>query len=116
MVIVNPSSGPGSGSAPNEQYQTAITQLSTYPNVQKVGYVRTGYGDRGVDTILEEVDTYAGWRSVSTDLAMQGIFFDEAPYQYSEAQADLLTQINAHVKNVSGIEGPRTVCPCSIQV
>ncbi|KAL4804606.1 Spherulation-specific family 4-domain-containing protein [Aspergillus unguis] len=109
LVVINPDSGPGDGSAPNEQYQAAITQLSTYSNVQKVGYVRTGYGDRDINAVLSEIETYAGWQAESADLAMAGIFFDEVASEYSESIADYLEEINSAVKNDAGVVGTRTV-------
>ncbi|KAL4937831.1 hypothetical protein BDV06DRAFT_215585 [Aspergillus oleicola] len=109
LVIVNPQSGPGNGSAPDEAYQVAIRQLDTYANVQKVGYVRTNYAERNVSEVLDDIATYSGWESQSSDLAMAGIFFDEAPHQYGEGRADYLTRINAAVKNATGLQGDRTV-------
>ncbi|KAL4971572.1 Spherulation-specific family 4 [Aspergillus desertorum] len=109
LVVINPSSGPGNSSSPDEAYQTAIRQLDTYSNVQKVGYVRTNYAQRNVSQVLDDVATYAGWRLQSADLAMTGIFFDESPYQYASETAEYLERINAAVKSASGIGGKRTI-------
>ncbi|PVH67326.1 hypothetical protein DL98DRAFT_600663, partial [Cadophora sp. DSE1049] len=38
IVIVNPSSGPGSLPYPSDQYTTAVQKLNAYQNVQTVGY------------------------------------------------------------------------------
>ncbi|KAL5333161.1 Spherulation-specific family 4 [Aspergillus crustosus] len=109
LVVVNPSSGPGSSSSPDEAYQLAIRQLDTYPNVQKMGYVRTGYADRNISDVLADVATYSGWTEQAPELAMGGIFFDESPHQFSEATVDYLNRINLAVKNATGIQADRTV-------
>ncbi|KAL6233254.1 hypothetical protein BDW75DRAFT_194281 [Aspergillus navahoensis] len=109
LVVINPASGPGNSSAPEEAYQAAIRQLDTYPNVQKVGYVRTNYAQRNVSEVLDDVATYAGWQSQSAALAMTGIFFDESPHQYAAETVEYLERINAAVKSASGIEGDKTV-------
>ncbi|KAL4783563.1 Spherulation-specific family 4 [Aspergillus varians] len=109
LVVVNPQSGPGSTELPNEAYQRAIRQLNTYPNVQKVGYVRTGYGERNTSEVVDDVATYSEWQSHSAELAMAGIFFDEAPHQYSDDMVGYLNTINRAVKNATGLQGERTV-------
>ncbi|KAL2832338.1 Spherulation-specific family 4 [Aspergillus pseudoustus] len=109
LVIVNPQSGPGNGSLPDERYQQAIRQLDTYPNVQKVGYVRTGYAERNISDVLSDIETYSGWESQSASLAMSGVFFDEAPHQYEAATVDYLNRINSAVKNATGLTGDRTI-------
>ncbi|KAL3443105.1 Spherulation-specific family 4 [Aspergillus insuetus] len=109
LVVVNPQSGPGSTSSPDEAYQTALHQLSTYPNVQKVGYVRTGYAERNISDVLADVATYGGWEAQSSAFAMEGIFFDESPHQYAAETVDYLERINLAVKNVTGLTGERTV-------
>ncbi|KAL4736909.1 Spherulation-specific family 4-domain-containing protein [Aspergillus similis] len=109
LVVLNPSSGPGNSSTPDETYQTAIQRLDTYPNVQKIGYVRTNYAQRNVSEVLTDVSTYSGWQSQSADLAMAGIFFDESPHQYAAETVEYLERINAAVINASGIEGKKTV-------
>ncbi|PYH91622.1 hypothetical protein BO71DRAFT_358977 [Aspergillus ellipticus CBS 707.79] len=108
-VIINPSSGPGSSAYPSDEYITNIEHLSTYANVRKVGYVRTGYATRNISTVLSEVSTYAGWANRSLDLAMDGIFFDEAPYDYSAAKVTYMDTINEAVKSASGLQGSRMV-------
>jgi hypothetical protein len=108
-VIVNPQSGPGETSSPDEAYQAALHQLDTYPNVQKVGYVRTGYAERNISEVLADVATYGGWQAQSSAFAMEGIFFDESPHQYAAETVEYLERINLAVKNVTGLTGERTV-------
>ncbi|CBF80398.1 hypothetical protein AN8368.2 [Aspergillus nidulans FGSC A4] len=109
LLVVNPSSGPGDSSTPDEAYQTAIRQLNTYANVQKIGYVRTNYAQRNVSEVLADISTYSGWPSQSADLAVTGIFFDESPHQYAAETVEYLERINAAVINASGIGGDKTI-------
>ncbi|KKK15244.1 hypothetical protein ARAM_005025 [Aspergillus rambellii] len=109
VVVVNPQSGPGSSSSPSSEYAAAVRQLSTYSNVQKVGYVRTSYATRNITEVLDDVETYSDWDSQSSALAMDGIFFDEAPHQYTSAAAEYMNRINLAVKNATGIQGDRMV-------
>lgn len=109
VIVVNPQSGPGSSTLPDEAYQAAIRQLNTYPNAQKVGYVRTNYAERNVSEVLDDIARYSDWQSRAADLAMAGIFFDEAPHQFSDATRDYLNRINSGVKDAAGLQGERTV-------
>ncbi|KAL3459624.1 Spherulation-specific family 4 [Aspergillus heterothallicus] len=109
LVVVNPQSGPGDSASPDEAYQQAIRQLDTYPNVQKVGYVRTGYAERNITEVLADISTYSGWQAQSAQLAMEGIFFDEAPHQYAADTVEYMNRINQAVKNATGLTGERTV-------
>ncbi|KAL4811815.1 Spherulation-specific family 4 [Aspergillus spinulosporus] len=109
LVVINPSSGPGNSSTPDEAYQIAIRQLNTYANVQKIGYVRTNYAQRNVSEVLADISTYSGWPSQSADLAVTGIFFDESPHQYAAETVEYLERINAAVVHASGIEGAKTI-------
>lgn len=109
VVIINPDSGPGNCSTPNSDFVAGIKQLNSYPNVQTIGYVRTGYGGRNTSEILRDIDTYSGWSYSSPDLSMHGIFFDEAVYEYSPDAAETLQIIDYHAKNASGIAGSRLV-------
>ncbi|KAJ5908941.1 hypothetical protein N7495_001623 [Penicillium taxi] len=109
VVVVNPSSGPGSSASPSTQYATAVNRLSTYSNVQKIGYVRTNYAKRNITSVLADVETYSNWSTQSTSLAMDGIFFDEAPYEYTTASDEYLRQINKAVKSATGLQSNRLI-------
>ncbi|RAH41110.1 spherulation-specific family 4 protein [Aspergillus brunneoviolaceus CBS 621.78] len=108
-VIINPSSGPGNTTYPDEAYSTEVERLASYANVRRVGYVRTGYATRNISSVLADVSTYAGWANQSAELAMDGIFFDEAPYVYSADKVEYMNTINAVVKNSTGLQGERMV-------
>ncbi|KAJ5771737.1 hypothetical protein N7520_002266 [Penicillium odoratum] len=108
VIIVNPSSGPGS-STPNTQYATAVRRLDTYSNVQKVGYIPTHYANRNITAVLDDVASYANWTATSNELGMDGIFFDEIPYDWNSTKAEYLSQINEAVKNSTGIQSPHLI-------
>jgi hypothetical protein len=109
IVVVNPNSGPGSGNTPDSNYGPAIAKLNTYANVVCIGYVRTGYTTKTLAAVKAEVDQYAAWSTGSNTWRMQGIFFDEAPYDYNAGQVEYMKQIDAYVKNNAGLKGARTV-------
>lgn len=68
VMIMNPASGPGTSQDSN--YVTAV-QNARDAGIKVIGYVHTTYGQRNIDTVKGEVDTYLGWYNIS------GIFFDE---------------------------------------
>ncbi len=78
IVIINPNSGPGDGTAPNSDYAAAIQQLraTAAPDqiLELVGYVPTGYGRRSSSQVTSFVTTYSQW---PRKLRPDGIFFDE---------------------------------------
>ena len=114
-VIVNPQSGPGSFQYPDDQYSTAVQTLNAYPNVKTVGYVRTGYATRNISTVISEVNTYAGWASKTSSLAMHGIFFDESPHEYVAEAVEYMRSVNQAVKNATGLQGDKTVRKSSFE-
>ncbi len=109
-VIINPASGPGEAATPGTEYTNAIRKLNEAPNVQTVGYVRTGYTERNIDDVLRDIATYSRWSQLDGSLAMSGIFFDETPHDYSPQQKAYLTTINQAVKDSNGIQQPKLVC------
>ncbi|KAF3007315.1 hypothetical protein E8E14_005269 [Neopestalotiopsis sp. 37M] len=109
MVVVNPNSGPGSGTAPDYYYGPAIAKLNSYANVQTVGYVRTDYTRRDINAVIADVETYAGWSTASSTYTMHGIFFDEAPYDYNADSVQYMATIDALVKTSIGLKGAKTV-------
>lgn len=97
-VIVNPASGPGTDSLPDENYVAALRSLDHFPNVNLLGYVRCTYGDRDVADIDEDIAKYGDWEAQISDLddgglgvTLQGIFLDEFP-----AEAEYLP-LMAHI-------------------
>lgn len=108
-VIVNPSSGPGSSPYPDAHYDAAIRRLNSHPNIETVGYVRTGYATRNLSDVKAEVAVYSGWFSNASALAMHGIFFDEAPHEYSAEAVEFLRAADSFVKSAPGLQGRKTV-------
>ncbi|KAK3681893.1 hypothetical protein LTR37_020786 [Vermiconidia calcicola] len=108
-VIVNPESGPGSGVSPGDDYVSAIQRLNAIPNVRTVGYVRTGYGDRDIDTVTREVATYSGWSQLNNSLSIMGIFFDEAPHEWTLERQRYLSAANQAVEDAAGIRQPKLI-------
>lgn len=109
MVIINPSSGPGSSQSPDKQYSAELEKLSTYSNAVPVGYVRTGYGTRNLSDVLAEASVYAGWASKNSSFAMHGIFFDESPHEFAADAVGFMRTATKAVKDNAGFAGQRTV-------
>ncbi|OWP03927.1 cell surface spherulin 4-like protein [Marssonina coronariae] len=107
-IIINPNSGPGSSALPDEDYSREIARLNQYRNVTLVGYVRVDWCKRDLEKVCAEVDRYAAWgRHGRGELAMQGIFFDEAPSQYKAERKLFMDAADSKVKCAAGIMGRR---------
>lgn len=81
QVVINPASGPG-GSTPgyNIHWIDAVSQLHTYDNVDALGYVSAGYGDRTLEDINTDISNWDLWNHYTeADITIDGIFFDETP-------------------------------------
>jgi hypothetical protein len=109
-IIVNPDSGPGNSSLPNDDYLPAIQRLNTFPNTRTVGYVRTNYTERPLADVLQDITTYSGWANSSQGIEMHGIFFDEAAHDYTVEVAEYMQTANDAVKAALGLSGDKTVC------
>lgn len=107
-MVINPSSGPGAGKLPDSRYQAQLKKLNKFPNVESLGYVRTGYGTRTIADVASDINKYAGW-SATQGLGMEGIFFDESPYNYSAANVDFMQAANQAVINATGLLGDKKV-------
>jgi hypothetical protein len=104
VVIVNPSSGPGSAALPGKDYQREIPKLNSYANVLTVGYVHIDYAARSLDSVIQDVSTYAGWSANGNGgLAVQGIFVDETPSVYMPESAEYLNTLQQYIKASVGI-------------
>jgi hypothetical protein len=108
-IIVNPESGPGNDSLPNDDYLPAIQRLNAFPNARTVGYVRTNYTDRPLADVLQDISTYSGWANGSQGIQMHGIFFDEAVHEYSAEAAEYMKEANDAVRAATGLAGEKTV-------
>ncbi|THZ61349.1 hypothetical protein D6C88_08709, partial [Aureobasidium pullulans] len=95
-VIINPNSGPSDG-ASEPEIISAVTSLRSHSNVQLFGYVHINYGKRKAATVQKEIATYSTWKkSGKTDIHLDGIFVDEAPYEtkYLSYMKDIHTYVH----------------------
>lgn len=114
VVIINPSSGPGTGAAPNSDYQHEIIRLAAVSNIKMLGYVDTAYGSRAAADVANDVSHYAGWASTDSRLAMDGIFFDNqaAGANYLSQYSSYASQVKTNSTFLSGLVGfaPGAIC------
>lgn len=107
VVIVNPNNGPGRSPRPNEDYMSALQELSSLPNVKVLGYVHCSYGKRAITKLEDDVRIYQGWTglqpnsdnselSLGQPIRIDGIFFDEAPADV--AHVNYMTTISDAVR------------------
>lgn len=79
QIILNVDSGPG-GSAPDSNFATAAAKLTSYANVQLLGYVHCAYGEASTEEVDQNTTSWAAWNSYDgSSLSIDGIFFDETP-------------------------------------
>jgi hypothetical protein len=69
--------------------------------VRRLGYVRTTYGKRNISNIISDISTYGGWSA--TGQGVHGIFFDEAPSEYTPGLEDYVKRINQAAKTAPGL-------------
>jgi hypothetical protein len=99
-LIINPESGPGSSTYPDEETIAGLAQLNTYPNVHTLGYVHVDWCSRSLSDVQAEVNTYANWKSYTAkDIHVSGIFFDEAPADYSASSFSYMQTASGYVKS-----------------
>jgi hypothetical protein len=90
IVILNPSSGPGTVWDGN--YAVAIKQLKAAGAIV-AGYVSSSYGTRS--RALVEADI-AGWLSLYSDALITALFIDEQPYDVTETAVALYEGYTAY--------------------
>ena len=105
IIIINPSSGPGTTKFPDEEYISGIGTLKSFPNVKLVGYVRLDYGKRDIVAVKKDVDTYAEWgeyqdqeESGDVKIGLEGIFFDESPCVYEKISFTYLEVVTKYTR------------------
>lgn len=67
-VLLNPDSGPGQTQL---QLFSDITRQSQAAGMKVLGYVDSGYGNRAIEDVLDDIDTYSDWYQVD------GFFIDD---------------------------------------
>jgi hypothetical protein len=92
VAIINPNSGPLS--TVDSSYSTYMTKLQN-AGIEMVGYVHTTYGQRSINDVKADIDTWA-----SKYPLIKGIFLDEA----SNSASDIAyyTQVYQYVMSKSG--------------
>ncbi|KAI8942631.1 hypothetical protein NX059_000685 [Plenodomus lindquistii] len=108
-IVINPADGPGPAVWPTGEYITVVKALNRYPNVQTLGYIDVAGGATDNATVRKEIETYAGWSNVSSDMALAGIFFDHTPYKDDNNTAAYLKNISTTVRNSDGFVGSTLV-------
>lgn len=102
LAVINPGNGPGPTPRPDASYQSGLRRLqAAAANVSLLGYVHCTYGQRSVEVIEAEIETYARWAVESEDgdgVTVDGIFFDEVP-----TDEDSLAIINEVAQSTSRI-------------
>lgn len=118
-AVINPDSGPGSGSCPSQDFITAFSELNSIPNIQSLAYVHTAarYSESDCDGICvctqpiadveANITTYKNWSTSNCtggenntvlDLHIDGIFFDEAPQTATSQHLDYMQQISTFAR------------------
>jgi hypothetical protein len=103
-IIVNPDDGPGRSTLPSsDKFTKQAEKLKSYRNVQLIGYVKIGYAGRNLNTVTSQIGKYAGWASANRKIAVDGIFLDEAPYNWNSTIERYLTDVKRSIKNNAGL-------------
>lgn len=77
-IVINPASGPGNETFPDDNYISGISALNSYANAQTIGYISSLRAKKSQDDFEREVDRYVNWTSSPDgDIAMHGIFIDD---------------------------------------
>ncbi|KAE8369618.1 Spherulation-specific family 4-domain-containing protein [Aspergillus caelatus] len=106
-VIINPDNGPGSSTASDENFLTAVPRLASYSNALVLGYVSTQKGTRDISEVEKDIQTYAAWPSTSgkSSFAVHGIFLDEAATDYNADTVTYYKNLASTIKQSDGL-GP----------
>ncbi|KAL9948516.1 hypothetical protein D7B24_009197 [Verticillium nonalfalfae] len=118
VTVVNPNNGPGPDPRPDASYVAALHQLSALPNVQLLGYVHVSYCTRNQSEVERDMDVYRAWNDdlvrggaatvngeeadeeaeeASGSLRVDGIFFDETPWDPSHQ--DYMARLTRYARN-----------------
>lgn len=103
-IVINPASGPGSGTLPDSNWIREITKLNSYKNVQSIGYVAVTYGKRPLEAVIQDINHYAQWASGDQGLVIQGVFIDEVPNIVDEHNVGYVRSIGQAVKKIPQME------------
>lgn len=85
---------------PDAEYIAGISQLNSYPNTQLHGYVHLTSATRAQSDVKADISKYANWQAyTAADIHMEGIFFDEAPTEYSKPTYDYMSAVTNHARS-----------------
>jgi hypothetical protein len=88
---------------PDENYQAGLTSLNSFTNVQTLGYVYTSWAGRNISTVEADINTYAGWTALpGADIGVSGIFFDEAPSEFTSETSSYMKSITSFARKALG--------------
>ncbi|KAB8267171.1 Spherulation-specific family 4-domain-containing protein [Aspergillus minisclerotigenes] len=106
-VIINPDNGPGSNTASDANFLTAVPRLASYSNALVLGYVSTQKGTRDISEVEKDIQTYAAWPSTSgkSSFAVHGIFLDEAVADYNADTVTYYKNLASTIRSSDGL-GP----------
>jgi hypothetical protein len=88
---------------PDLSYQHAISGLNNYTNIQTLGYVPKSWANRDKTVVEADVSRYAAWSNfTAANIAVQGIFFDEAPSLLSSDALSYMITIVSYARKSLG--------------
>ncbi|CAO2657841.1 Nn.00g071010.m01.CDS01 [Neocucurbitaria sp. VM-36] len=102
-AIVNVHNGPGEGALPSAEYAHAIGTLNSLNNVRTIGYVATTWCTRNLSSVLDDIGAYSFWGDYNQSLAVNGIFVDETPTQYTPDYVSYLQTISYAIHDSPGL-------------
>jgi hypothetical protein len=106
LVVINPNMGAENGTSLNADYLNALPNLTSRENVIIVGYVNTNVASRNIEDVANDINSYG---SLNGNLAIDGIFFDQTPFLFTNDSFDYMNQLDDIVKAHSGFGGMKLV-------
>ncbi len=85
IVVINPANGPGE--KPHDGYREIVERCEEI-GTEVLGYVATGWLQRGADDIADDAHSYRRWYGTS------GTFFDEIPNRSARGGLGVLTRLD----------------------
>lgn len=86
---------------PDDNYHLALTQLNNFTNAKTLGYVPTNWTNRNISAVKADISAYAAWAG-DPSIALQGIFFDEAPSAYNNETWAYMSNISTFARDSMG--------------
>ncbi|CZR61097.1 uncharacterized protein PAC_10993 [Phialocephala subalpina] len=88
---------------PDLNYQSALNTLNNFTNVVTLGYVATSWTQRDISSVMGDISSYAAWNNyTSANIAVQGIFFDEATSSPANDSISYMKNVTAFAKTSLG--------------